>query len=208
MKKIFKSMVISMLLVFTLVTSAFASPINDIRNELISMGVPTNYVANIVEYLQKTNITDAQYNKVMKYMEDAKEIIGDVKDLRSLSSADKSRLQNLAVKAGNVLGVNVQFGKNSQGITTLVVTDSNGGVLLQLTTKEVNALVNNFDATVIVEVFESMAEFSNDPDKGKYDPVSGELNQTAVGYANIMAMGAGLVACAGGVFVYSRRQFA
>ena len=208
MKKIFKSMVISMLLVFTLVTSAFASPINDIRNELISMGVPTNYVANIVEYLQKTNITDAQYNKVMKYMEEAKDIIGNVKDLRSLSSADKSKLQNLAVKAGNVLGVNVQFGKNSQGITTLVVTDSNGGVLLQLTTKEVNALVNNFDATVIVEVFESMVEFSNDPDKGKYDPVSGELNQTAAGYANIMAMGAGLVAGAGGVFVYSRRQFA
>ena len=113
MKKIFKSMVISMLLVFTLVTSAFASPINDIRNELISMGVPTNYVANIVEYLQKTNITDAQYNKVMKYMEEAKDIIVNVKDLRSLSSADKSKLQNLAVKAGNVLGVNVKFSKNS-----------------------------------------------------------------------------------------------
>lgn len=208
MKKIFKSMVISMLLVFTLVTSAFASPINDIRNELISIGVPTNYVANIVEYLQKTNITDAQYNKVMKYMEDAKDIIGNVQNLASLSSADKARLQNLAVRAGNVLGVTVQFGKNSQGVTTLVVTDSNGGTLLQLSTLEVIDLAVNFDATVIVEAFESMAEFSNDPDKGKYDPVSGELNQTAAGYANIMAMGAGLVACAGGVFVYSRRQFA
>jgi len=208
MKKIFKSMTVSMLLVLTLATSAFANPVNDIREELIGIGVPTNYVANAVEYLQKTTISDAQYKKVMNYIDNAKGIVGNVKDLSTLSSADKAKLQNLAVSAGNVLGVNVEFGKNNQGVTVVVVTDQNGGTLLQLTTQEVSNLVENFDATDIVEVIEAAVEFSNDQNKGDYNAVSGELNKTAAPYGNIMVIGAGLVACAGAVFVYSRRQFA
>ena len=208
MKKMFRSMVLSMVLVLTLATSAFANPVNDIRNELLSIGVPTNYVANIVEYLQKTTITDAQYEKAMTYVNQAKAIIGNVSNLGQLSASQKNELQSLAVSAGKVLGLNVQFSKNSKGVTVVSVTDSKGGTLLQLSTTQVMDLVTNFEMEVIVDVLESIVEFSNNPEKGEYSPTGGELNQTATGYGNMMLLGAALVALAGGVFTYSKRQFA
>ena len=208
MKKMFRSMMLSMVLVLTLATSAFANPVNDIRNELLSIGVPKNYVANIVEYLQKTTITDAQYEKAMSYVNKAKAIIGNESDLRQLSTSQKNELQSLAISAGKVLGLNVQFSKNSQGKTVVSVTDSKGGTLLQLSTVQVMDLVTNFEMEVIIDVLESIVEFSNNPEKGEYSPTGGELNQTATGYGNMMLLGAALVALAGGVFTYSKRQFA
>ena len=208
MKKMFRSMILSMVLVLTLATSAFANPVNDIRNELLSIGVPTNYVANIVEYLQKTTITDAQYEKAMTYVNQAKAIIGNVSNLGQLSASQKNELQSLAVSAGKVLGLNVQFSKNSQGVTVVSVTDSKGGTLLQLSTTQAMDLVTNFEMEVIIDVLESIVEFSNNPEKGEYSPTGGELNQTATGYGNMMLLGAALVALAGGVFTYSKRQFA
>ena len=208
MKKIFKSMILSTVLVFTLATSAFANPVDDIRSELLSIGIPKNYVATIVEYLQKTTITDKQYEKAMTYINKAKAIIGNEPDLSQLSPSQKSELQNLAISAGKVLGVNVQFSKNSQGVTVVIVTDLKGSTLLELSTLEVIDLVTNFEMEEIIELLESVVEFSNNPDKGKYSPTGGELNQTATGYGNIMLLGAGLVALGGGVFTYSKRQFA
>ena len=237
MRKIVKSMAISMLLVLTLAASAFANPVNDIRSELIAIGVPTNYVANIVEYLQKTTITDAQYNKVMSYIEEGKAVIGDVEDLTQLSSADKNKVQNLVTNAASVVGLKAEFGKDSNGENTLIVTNSNGGTLLQLSAAELTNMVENFDTETIAAVIEDMVEFSNDTHKGEYnpttgeltdqsteenkpvdgdnkpgtgvyEPVEGELNQTSVNYGNVMVSGAALVACAIGVFVYSRRAFA
>ena len=208
MKKMFRSMILSMALVLTLATSAFANPVNDIRNELLSIGVPTNYVANIVEYLQKTTITDAQHEKAMTYVNQAKAIIGNISNLGQLSASQKNELQSLAVSAGKVLGLNVQFSKNSKGVTVVSVTDSKGGTLLQLSTVQVMDLVTNFEMEVIIDLLESVVEFSNNPEKGEYSPTGGELNQTATGYGNMMLLGAALVALAGGVFTYSKRQFA
>lgn len=208
MKKIFKSMILSTVLVLTLVTAAFASPVDDIRSELLSMGVPKNYVANVVEYLQKTTITDEQYDKAMTHVNKAKSIIGNVSDLSQLSGSQKSELQSLAISAGKVLGLNVQFGKNSEGVTVLSVTDFKGNILVQLSTLEVIDLVTNFEIETVVEVLESAVEFSNNTDKGEYSPTGGELNQTATGYGNIMLLGAALIVLGGGVFTYSKRQFA
>lgn len=207
MKKIFKSMILSTVLVLTLATSAFANPVDDIRSELLSMGVPTNYVATIVEYLQKTTITDKQYEKAMTYINKAKSIIGNEQDLSQLSPSQKSELHNLAMSAGKVLGVNVQFSKN-QGVTVLIITDLKGSTLLELSTLQVIELVTNFEMEEIIELLESIVQFSNNPDKGEYSPTDGELNQTATGYGNMMLLGAVLVALGGGVFTYSKRQFA
>lgn len=208
MKKVIKTMTMTMLVAFTLVTSAFATSASDIRNQLISIGVPSNYVANVVEYLQKTSITDNQYKKVMDNIDKAKSIIGNVKDIRTLSHEDKTKLQQLAINSGKVLGLNVAFSKNNQGITVLLVTDSKGGTLVELSTKEVIDLVTNFNSEKVIKIFENMVEFSNSSEKGKYDPVQGELNKTATPYGNIMVLGAVLMACACGVFVFSRRKFA
>ena len=208
MKKIFRSMILSALLVLTLSTSVFANPVSDIRTELLSIGVPKNYVATIVEYLQKTTINEKQYHEAMVYVNQAKKVIGNETNLDNLTESKKIELHDLAIKVGKVLGVNVQFSKNNQGVTVLTITDLNGNTLLQLTTFQVIDLVTKFDMQVLVDLLEAIIDFSNDTDKGKYDPMGGELNQTATPYGNIMVLGAGLVAIAGGVFAYSKKQFA
>ncbi|MGL5695141.1 MAG: hypothetical protein ACRCXA_13765, partial [Peptostreptococcaceae bacterium] len=144
----------------------------------------------------------------MNYIEEAKAVIGNTKDISQLSASQKNKLQSLAVNAGNVLGLNVAFSKNSQGVTVVVVTDSKGGTLLQLSTLEMLDLVTNFEIEVIIGALESIVEFSNDPNKGKYDPVSGELNQTATPYGNLMLLGAALVVAGVGTFKYSKRVYA
>lgn len=208
MKKLFKTMVISTLLVLSLATTAFANPVNDIRNELISMGIPTNYVANVVEYLQKTTISDAQYKKAMTYIDSAKSIVGGTKDISKLPASDKAKLQELAVSCGNVLGVSVNFGKNPQGVTVVSVIDPNGGTLLQLSTLEVIDVVTDFNPEVLVDILEEIVEFSNNPEKGDFNAVSGELNKTGLPYGNMMVMGTVLIVFAAGIFVVSKRQFA
>lgn len=208
MKKLFKTIITTMLLVLTLVTSAFADSVSDIRNQLISIGIPSNYVANIVEYLQKTTITDYQYRKVMDNIEKAKSIVGNVEDISSLSPKDKSELQELVINSGKILGLNVLFSKNAEGVTVLVITDSNGGVLVELSTLEVIDLVTHFNSENIIKIFENIVEFSRKSEKGTYNPVSGELNKTATSYGNVMALGAILMICASGIFVFSRRKFA
>lgn len=208
MKKIFKSMAVAMAMVCSMAVSIFADSADDLSKELLAMGVPSSYVGTVVEYLQKTTISDADYNKAMGYVNEAKAIIGDTKDIRTLSNSDKLAVKNLATKAGNTLGLNVEFGKNAQDKTTLVVTDAKGGTILKMTTQDVIGSVSDFNPSAVVGLLEAMVEFSNSADKGEFTPVGGELTQTATAYANIMVAGAAMIAVAGGVVLVSKKQFA
>lgn len=208
MKKILKTLVVSLAMVLTMTVSVFANPANDLKNELLSLGIPSSYVGNIIEYLQKTTISEADYNKAMGYVNEAKAIIGNTKDLRKLSQKDKNTLQSLASKAGNALGLKVNFGKNAQGQTTVVVTDINGATILKMSTADVLELVTNFDISVVVEILESVVEFSNNPDKGEFTPVGGELTGTATTYPTLMLLGALMVVGAGFVALKAKKQFA
>lgn len=208
MKKILKTLVVSLAMVLTMTVSVFANPANDLKNELLSLGIPSSYVGNIIEYLQKTTISEADYNKAMGYVNEAKAIIGNTKDLGKLSQKDKNTLQSLASKAGNALGLKVNFGKNAQGQTTVVVTDINGATILKMSTADVLELVTNFDISVVVEILESVVEFSNNPDKGEFTPVGGELTGTATTYPALMLLGALMVVGAGFVALKAKKQFA
>lgn len=208
MRKIFKSMAVAMIMVCSMAVSIFASPADDLSKELLAMGVPSSYVGTIVEYLQKTTISEADYNKAMGYVNQAKAIIGNTKDISKLSNSDKLALKNLATKAGNVLGLNVEFGKDAKGVTTLVVTDAKGGTILKMNTLDALEVVTNFEPTEVVELLETMVEFSNNADKGEFDPVGGDLTQTATPYANMMVAGAVMIAVAGGIVLVSKKQFA
>ena len=208
MKKILKTLVVSLAMVLTMTVSVFANPANDLKNELLSLGIPSSYVGNIIEYLQKTTISEADYNKAMGYVNEAKAIIGNTKDLGKLSQKDKNTLQSLASKAGNALGLKVNFGKNAQGKTTVVVTDINGATILKMSTADVLELVTNFDISVVVEILESVVEFSNNPDKGEFTPVGGELTGTATTYPTLMLLGALMVVGAGFVALKAKKQFA
>lgn len=212
MKKVLKTLMISLVLVLSMTAAAFANPSKSIGDELVSelkaIGVPNSYIGNIVEYLQKTSISQSDYNKAMGYINEAKAIIGETKNLDKLSQSDKNSLQSLASKAGNTLGLKVTFGKNSKGETTVSVTDQKGGIILKLATTEVVGLVENFDMSVIVDVLELAVELSNDPNKGQFKPVGGGLTSTATIYPKVMLLGASMIIGAGFIAFKSKKQFA
>ena len=219
MNKKIKMLLATSVLTAFMGTTALAdnTAVTELKQAMISMGVPSNYIGNVVEYLQRVNITNAQKNQAMGYIQQAKSLIGDTKDISKLPANVKSSIQSLAVQAGNVLGMNVNFGKNSNGATTVVITTSNGGTLVQLTTTDVVGSVTNFDINSIINFMEEAVEFSNDPNKydtdGDGNPDSGyipegggQLNGTATPYGNIMMAGTTMMTMAGGIHVLSKKR--
>ena len=209
MKRKLKTLVASLAIFATMTASTFAAtPAEEIKSELLSMGVPSSYVGSVVEYLQKIDITESQKNTVLGYINEAKALIGNTTDLGSLSADVKLKLKDLATKAGNTIGLTVKFGKDANGMTQMVVTDANGNTILCMTTADAMAIVKNFDADKITDLFVDMVNFSNSTanGNGEFTPVGGELNSTATGYAGAMAMGLSLVAGAGGVMHVSRKK--
>ena len=232
MKKILKSLVISMIIVCSMAASIFATSAEDIKKQLLSIGVPSPYVGAVVEYLQKTTISQAEYNKVVSYINEAKDIIGDVKDISALSDSDKLAIKNLATQAGNTLGLEVTFG-SVEGVTTLIITDTSGNTIVKMDTLDVIESVTNFNPTTYVELVEEMVEYSNNTGNGstgngstgdgstgnenagngntgngEFEPVGGELNQTATPYGNMMVVGLVMIISGAGIALVAKKQFA
>lgn len=203
MKKIFKSMVVTAAMVCSMAVSAFATSADDLHKELLAAGVSSSDAAKIVEYLNKTTISDADYQKAKGYVNEAKAIIGNTKDLSKLSTADKAKLKNLATQAGNTLGLNVSIGNG-----TVVVTDSKGASLLSMDVKKAMETVADFSAETVVGLLDTMVQYSNSANKENFTPVGGQLTQTATPYANLMVAGAAMIVVAGGVVLVSKKQFA
>ena len=67
------------------------------------MGIPNNYIGNIVDYLQKIKVTDKQADQIMSKVKEAKALIGNTRDVSSLSGDVKSKLQSLAIIQINMI---------------------------------------------------------------------------------------------------------
>lgn len=208
MKKITKILFLSVVTMIFTATMVFASPVSDLQAKLIAAGVPSSYVGNVVEYLQKNNITQAQANSINGKIDEVITLIGDTKDLSKLPSDIKIKAQSIANEAASSIGLKVTFSKNAKGETSVAVTDSNSKVIIQASTSDVITLVTNFKADFIKDAVTSMVEFSNNPDKGNFHPVTGELTNTASNYGNTMVFGVALLALAGTVFFKSKKAIA
>ena len=89
MNKRIKVVLSAALLTLTMGTTALAdnNAVADLKQSLISAGVPSNYVGNIVDYLQKVNITQAQANQIKAKINEVKSLIGNQKDLTKLDAS-------------------------------------------------------------------------------------------------------------------------
>lgn len=225
MKKTLKTALITCTLVMAMTVACFANPVNDLKDKLIGIGVPSRYVGNVIEYLQVNKITDGQINAVMNKVDQAMRIIGTETDLSKLPVSSKTQLQKLAVEAGNIVGVKVTFGKDSNGVTTLTVLTKSGGVLMSLTTLDVIDIITNFDPEELKEVIQAAGDFSQEATKpgggdengngndngnggsGDFKPGEGGLTDTATGYGNLIVGGTSMMAAGGGMFLCTRKKF-
>ena len=210
MKKVLKVISMTLLMTFMLSKLSFATnltPAQQLQQRLINLGVPNTYIGNVIEYLQKIKITEDQFNSINAKIDEAVSLTNGVTDISIVDEEVKSKIKNLASESASILGLRLTFGKDSKGITTATLSDANGNNILSLNTFNVIDLVQNIDINEIKEIVTIITEFSNNSEKNKFDPISGELNKTGTNVGNVRATGFGLIALSGVVFVTSKRVF-
>ena len=176
-----------------------------LQQRLINLGIPNSYRGNIVEYLQKIKINEDQFKSINAKIDEAVALANGATDISIIDEEVKSKIKNLASESASILGLRLTFGKDSKGVTTATILDTNGNNILSLNTFNVIDLVQDIDPNEIKEVVIIITEFSNNPEKNKFDPISGELNKTGTNVGNVMAVGFGLIALSGAIFITSKR---
>lgn len=177
-----------------------------IQQELLSLGVPNTYVGNIIEYLQKIEISEHQYNRIQNKLDEAKIILNGESDVSKFNEAERNKLKNLASEAASIIGVRVVFGKDSKGVTTVNLLDANNSSILSLDTFNVVYIVENFELKEVNEIIIDMIEFSNNPEKNEFQPIEGEFNNTGTNVGYKMALGLGLIMLSGITFVATKKR--
>lgn len=208
MKKVLKIMCMTLLMTFMLSTVSFATNLTlaqQLQQRLISLGIPNSYRGKIVEYLQKIKINEDQFKSINAKIDEAVALANGATDISIIDEEVKSKIKNLASESASILGLRLTFGKDSKGVTTATILDANGNNILSLNTFNVIDLIQNIDPNEIKEVVRIITEFSNNPEKNKFDPISGELNKTGTNVGNVMAVGFGLIALSGAIFITSKR---
>ena len=208
MKKVLKIMSMTLLMTFMLSTVSLATNLTlaqQLQQRLITLGIPNTYTGNIVEYLQKIKINEDQFKSINAKIDEAVALSNGATDISIIDEEVKSKIKNLASESASILGLRLTFGKDSKGVTTATILDANGNNILSLNTFNVIDLIQNIDPNEIKEVVRIITEFSNNPEKNKFDPISGELNKTGTNVGNVMAVGFGLIALSGAIFITSKR---
>ena len=208
MKKVLKVMLITLLITLMLSTVSFARNLTlaqQLQQRLISLGISNTYIGNLVEYLQKIRINEDQFNSINSKIDEAISLTNGSTDIINIDEEVKSKIKNLASESVSMLGLRLTLGKDSKGVTTATLSDANNNNILSLNTFDVVELVENIDPNEIKEIVRIITEFSNNIEKDKFYPISGELNKTGTNVGNLIIAGFGLIALSGAVFVTSKR---
>ena len=132
-----KTIVISILFVtlimltLTGVQAASASTLaNDLYSKLSAYGVTAADRVKIERYVSSNNVTDEQATEILAKADEAVAIMKEagVTDVTKLSSTDKTKIQNIAQSAANVVGLTLNFKSGS-----VEVYDSNGKLIETIT---------------------------------------------------------------------------
>ncbi len=189
---------------------ADAATTTELRDQLVSLGVPATGADNLVAYLQTVDLTAADKAEVESLVKQAYDLIGDRTDLTQLSDAEKQQLVGLANKAAAKVGLTVSYSKTATG-NSVVITTTKGETLVTLTSKDVDKVLKNFNGnmeSVINSVINSAVEVIGTPSTGtSVKPSTGNgLNNTGAELPTVMMAGAGLVVLAAGLMVTSNRK--
>lgn len=189
---------------------ADAATTTELRDQLVSLGVPATGADNLVAYLQTVDLTVADQAEVESLVKQAYDLIGGRTDLTQLSDAEKQQLVGLANKAAAKVGLTVSYSKTATG-NSVVITTTKGETLVTLTSKDVDKVLKNFNGnmeSVINSVINSAVEVIGTPSTGtSVKPSTGNgLNNTGAELPTVMMAGAGLVVLAAGLMVTSNRK--
>lgn len=211
MKKILKTLMVTLMISIMSSTAVLADSVKsaeEIRQMLLGLGIPSTYVGNAIEYLQKTEISEAQYEVIKAKINEAEKILNGDTDISLIDSERKAVLQNLATEAASSVGLKVVFGKDSTGVTTVVLSDANNNIIVAIDTIQVIEIVQNLDLEEVHEMTKDLIEFANNSEKDEFEPVDGDFNYTGTNAGSEVLIGSGLIILSGVTFVTTRKVFA
>ena len=202
MKKLLAGMMVAALMSGSFGVVAQASSVEELRNELVAIGVPSELANNVVNYLQTIELTEKDAAFVQTKVEAAYALVKDVTDLTTLPTATKNQLVSLANEAAGVLGLTIKY-DIVNGVDTITLVTANGQSLGSLNTLDIVELVQNFGsesgtgesilgdlADLIIDVLQDgSGEFKPTPDDDLND--SGFAMST-MALAGLAVMGSGV----------------
>lgn len=130
---------------FNVITDASAA---DLRDKLVSLGVPSDSADQLVTYLQSIDLTDAQKAELEGLVKQAYALIGGRTDLTKLSDTEKSNLMGLAKQAASKVGLVLTY-DTVNGVDTITLVSVNGQQILTLSAPDIADFSQNFDGDMI-----------------------------------------------------------
>lgn len=208
--KLFIAFLSALLIVLCTAATAFAedNPVLVLRDALEKVGVPSSQLGNVVEYLQKVNITQAQADTVIAKIDSAYAKTGGQTDLTKLSQTGRDEIKVAMADAFAFLGLTADFSqKDSKGATALSIVDKDGSILISTSTTNEMVYIKNFDVNALKEAVNLAVFFSNNVDKRKYNPVTGaKMTTTGTEYGDLIGIGMLLVIGSIGLYIFGKRK--
>lgn len=190
MKNLKKIIVTLVAMTMLMSTTVFAVTVSD----LVAAGVPANLAQDFADYVVANNIDSKSVESVMADLKEAKSLVGDVKKVSDLSKDAKQAL--LKVQA-SLQAIGVEVTSNGEKIAVTA-----GEKEVEYTKDETLALVVNADPEKLEAAIEEIAEDG----KLEADPQGGNMENTATNNGNVLALGLGVVAVAGLVYVVAKKK--
>ena len=187
LKKIIVTLVAMTMLMSTTVFAVTAS-------DLVAAGVPANLAQDFADYVVAKNIDSKSVEGVMADLKAAKALVGDAKKVSDLSKDAKQAL--LKVQA-SLQGIGVEVTTNGEKIAVKA-----GEKEVKYTKDETLALVVNTNPEKLQTAIEGIAKDG----MLEADPQGGNMANTATNNGNVLALGLGVVAVAGLVYVVAKKK--
>lgn len=184
----------------------------ELRDKLVSLGIPSDSANQLVTYLQSIDLTDAQQAELEGLVKQAYALIDGRTDLTKLSDTEKTSLVDLAKQAASKVGLVLKY-DIVNGVDTITLVSVNGQQILTLSAPDIADVLQNFDGDMIKAVetiIETTVETvlgTNTPGNGSVNPMpDSNLNNTGFELPTVMMAGAGLMVLAAGLMIVSHRN--
>ena len=215
MKKITISALAAMMVAgsFGAVAEASEADVAKLRDQLVSLGVPSNSANQLITYLQSVELSTADEAELESLVKQAYAVIDGRTDLTALSATEKSSLMDLAKKASSKVGLVLSY-DIVNGVDTIKLVSANGQSILSLTANDMAHVLQNFDGNMI-SVIESIMETAVEVVIGSNTAGNGSsvtpmpdtnLESTGAELPTMVMSGAGLVVLAAGLMINSKRE--
>ena len=215
MKKLTISALAAMMVAgsFGAVAEASEADVAKLRDQLVSLGVPSNSANQLITYLQSVELSKTDEAELESLVKQAYALIDGRTDLTALSATEKSSLMDLAKKASSKVGLVLSY-DIVNGVDTIKLVSANGQSILSLTANDMAHVLQNFDGNMI-SVIESIMETAVEVVIGSNTAGNGSsvtpmpdtnLESTGAQLPTMVMSGAGLVVLAAGLMINSKRE--